>query len=79
MCIQLYITVYWLLCIVYTEMLKVTGKQEEDLVTSNQRLNMMSLEVMEANKKQQDAIKHSKSLEQQCALLKKEKQELAQQ
>ena len=57
-------------------MLSITGKQEEDLVSCNQRVNMMSLEVMEANKKQQDAMKHSKSLEEQCARLKEEKQEL---
>ena len=60
----------------FTEMLSITGKQEEDLVSCNQRVNMMSLEVMEANKKQQDAMKHSKSLEEQCARLKEEKQEL---
>lgn len=62
-----------------TEMLSITGKQEEDLVSCNQRVNVMSLEVMEANKKQQDAVKHSKSLEERCERLKGEKQELAQQ
>lgn len=60
-------------------MLGITRKQEEDMVSCNQRVNMMSLEVMEANKKQQDAVKHSKSLEEQCVRLKQEKQELVEQ
>ena len=60
-------------------MLSITGKQEEDLVSCNQRVNMMSLEVMEANKKHQDAVKHSKSLEEQCVQLKQKKQELVEQ
>ena len=60
------------------EMLSITGRQEEDLVSCNQKVNMMSLEVMEANKKHQDAVKHSRSLEEQCARLKQENQELSQ-
>ena len=58
-------------------MLSITGKQEEDLVSCNQKVNMMSLEVMEANKKHQDAMKDIKSLEEQCARLREERQELA--
>ena len=60
------------------EMLSITGRQEEDLVSCNQKVNMMSLELMEANKKHQDAMKHSKSLEEQCKRLKEENQELTQ-
>ena len=60
-------------------MLSITGKQEEDLVSCNQKVNMMSLEVMEANKRHQDAVKHAKSLEEQCARLREERQELADQ
>ena len=60
-------------------MLSITGKQEEDLVSCNQRVNMMSLEVMEANKRQRDAIKRSESLEEQYVKLKDEKQELVDQ
>ena len=65
--------------IVYTEILIFTGKQEEDLVSCNQKVNMMSLEVMEANKKYQDAMKRTKSLEEQCVRLREEKQELTEQ
>ena len=60
-------------------MLIVTGKQEEDLVSCNQRVNVMSIEVLEAHKKEEEAKKTVKSLEEKMALLKTEKQQLNQQ
>ena len=57
-------------------MLTIAGKQEEDLVSCNQKVNIMSLEVMEAKKKHQDALKDSKSFEEQCVRLREERQEL---
>jgi len=60
-------------------MLKFTGKQEEDLVSCNQRINVMSIEVLEAHKKEEEAKKLVKSLEEKLARLKTEKQQLAEQ
>jgi len=60
-------------------MLIVTGKQEEDLVSCNQRVNVMSIEVLEAHKKEEEAKKTVKSLEEKMALLKTERQQLNQQ
>jgi len=60
-------------------MLSLSGKQEEDLVSCNQRVNMMSLEVMEANRRQEEAGKSLKMLEELCTRLKEEKHHLAEQ
>ena len=69
----------FIVCTIHTEMLSITGKQEEDLVSCNQRVNMMSLELMEANKKQEDTMKRLRTLDEQYGRLKEEKQQLAEQ
>jgi len=44
------------------KILRLTGKKEEVLVSCNQRVYMMSLEVMEAKKKADEATKNLKKL-----------------